>query len=258
MGCDRRTFVGGLATWALALGETRARGGVQEAPRVPGDFEPRLVDPPRPAQGEVAERIRALRAELEPKKIEVAAVLRDPRNTPLRPYTEFRELIRDHARAARVPLVPDGEPGEALLVLATVKDAGGRPAANALVYAYQTSSKGWYSDRAPHISGNSGDVKHARLFGYARTDTKGTFELVTIRPAGYPRSDLPCHIHLGLTAADGAELWTEICFEDDPRLTAAVRAEAPQAGFVLVRPEKDGERGWICAPEFRLPARRAG
>lgn len=258
MGCDRRTFVGGLAASALMLRDVRAHAAVQDVPRVPGDFEPRIVEPPGPAQGEVAERIRALRAELEPKKIEVDAVLRDSRNTPLRPYTEFRELIRDHARAARVPLVPDGEPGEALLVRATVKDAAGQPAANALVYAYQTSAKGWYSDRAPHIGGNSGDTKHARLFGYARTGANGAFELVTIRPAGYPRSDLPCHIHLGLTAADGAELWTEICFEDDPRLTPAARAEALRAGFVLVRPEKDGERGWVCAPEFRLPARRAG
>ena len=70
------------------------------------------------------------------------------------------------------------------------------PAKDALVYVYQTSAKGWYSARAPHLSGNGGDQGHARLFGYVVADERGRFEVRTIHPQGYPGTELPAHIHV--------------------------------------------------------------
>ncbi len=55
--------------------------------------------------------------------------------------------------------------------------------------------------------------------------------LHTIRPSGYPRSDLPAHIHV---EAEG--LVTEILFEDEPRLTPAVRERGIADGFQVGSP----------------------
>jgi len=33
-------------------------------------------------------------------------------------------------------------------------------------------------------------------FGYAKTDTSGKFEIHTVKPSGYPQSELPAHIHV--------------------------------------------------------------
>lgn len=153
---------------------------------------------------------------------------------PLHELGAFRQLVRAHAplREVRVPL--EDEPGQPLLVRCRVEDRAGRPVAGALVYAYQTSAKGWYSDRAPHFSGNSGDVGHARLFAYVRTDPHGVFVLHTIRPGGYPRSTLPEHIHVHVDVGDSAVLGTELMFADDPRLKDAARAQAQRAGFEVL------------------------
>lgn len=106
---------------------------------------------------------------------------------------------------------------------------------DALVYFYHTSDKGWYSDTAPHILMNEGDMGHARLFGYLKTDSKGQFEFETIRPKGYPNSDLPAHIHLMVWKDDQvvAGLPNELQFDDDPRLTPDRRSRSLREGNLI-------------------------
>jgi hypothetical protein len=42
----------------------------------------------------------------------------------------------------------------------------------------------WYASDAPRVSLNEGDMRHARLLGYVKTDKNGMFELHTKkRPA---------------------------------------------------------------------------
>ena len=137
-------------------------------------------------------------------------------------------------------------------------DRGGAPVADALVYAYHTSAKGWYSDKGAHIRASSGDVKHARLFGYVRTDEHGRAELRTIRPAGYPRSELPSHIHLGLTV-DGKGIGVgEVRFADDPRMTETMRRQSVREGDVIVQVEMDAAGSQKGRARFTVdvPARR--
>lgn len=213
--------------------------------------EPRFVDPPGELSAELRARLDALVAGLESGQKTTQDVLADPAIEPLRPYPAFRDAIADHAPTGKTLLVPRGEPGEPLRVEARVV-ADGKPVDDALVYAYQTSSRGWYAAGAPHVSGNSGDYKHARLFAHCRTDAQGRFELASVRPAGYPRSDLPAHIHLVIEGA-GRERVTEIRFSDDPRLTPAQIEESERARFEIVTPERLAEGGWRCAVEFALP-----
>ncbi len=215
--------------------------------------DPHFVEPPGDPVGEIVELVARAERALESGR-STAELLVDPVFAHLRPYTRFRELIRAHAQSSKASLVLPDEPGTRLTVLGRVVDAEGKPASNALVYAYQTSSKGWYAAEAPHVSGDSGDVKHARLFAYVRCASDGSFELATVRPGGYPRSTLPQHIHLAIDADDG-RLGTEMVFEDDPRLTGQALEGARKSNFVILRTEKLDDGRERCAAEFRLTRR---
>jgi protocatechuate 3,4-dioxygenase beta subunit len=119
-------------------------------------------------------------------------VLTDGAFMPARAWPRFRELIRENAPVGAVTLVPASEPGELLHVLGTVRDPQGRPVKGATLYVYHTSAKGWYSDKAAHIGGVAGDVKHARLFAYLNRPTRrggtssGPSVRRAIRPPTYP------------------------------------------------------------------------
>jgi protocatechuate 3,4-dioxygenase beta subunit len=159
-----------------------------------------------------------------------SALLADKEFAALRELTVFHHLVRDRAPRGEVSLLPPGEPGQPFVVRGTVKDQHGKPVVDALVYAYQTSSKGWYSDRAPHFSGMDANELHARLFGYVRTDAAGKFVLNTIRPGGYPRSTVPEHIHLHIDLGKQSLLVGGIVFDDDARAARARRARQGREG----------------------------
>lgn len=147
---------------------------------------------------------------------------------------------------AEATLVPRGEPGAPLVVTGVVYRPDGRtPAPGVLVYAYQTNAAGVYPPRAG-ATGNS--ARHGRLRGWLRTDARGHYRLVTIRPGLYPGRVDPAHIHLTVTPPGGAERWIdEIQFEDDPRMTAALRA----------RQRNVGGRGIVRATRDRTDTLRA-
>jgi protocatechuate 3,4-dioxygenase beta subunit len=168
-------------------------------------------------------------------------ILTDAAFLPAHEWPRFRQLIHDSTQSSPLTIVTSTEPGLRLLVYGRVADESGQPVIGATLYVYHTSAKGWYSDRAAHISANQGDRKHARLFGYLKTDGDGRFELHTIRPAGYPDSDLPAHIHVEIEPAGAGlrSLVTEIQFDDDPRLTPEWRRRSKQEGFVIAKVEKD-------------------
>lgn len=216
--------------------------------------EPHFVGPPGEPDAEKRRRIEELAAALVAGGTTVNEVLADPASNALRPYPTFRALIAKHAPVGRAVLTPKGEPGVTLLATVRVVDRAGKPYPGVRVYAYQTSAQGWYAAEAPHVSGNGGDTQFARLFTHAITDADGRCELVTVHPAGYPRTDLPSHIHLRLEGQGGDERWTEIRFEDCPRMTPAVRAESVRSGYVVAPVEKLEAGGGRCTAEFRLPA----
>jgi protocatechuate 3,4-dioxygenase beta subunit len=172
-------------------------------------------------------------------------VLADSAYLPAHPYPRFRRLIRQSATATPLTLVTPREPGEPLTVTATAVDRQGRAVRDALVYVYHTNSRGCYAERAAHVAAPEGDRRHARLFGYLRTDADGRFELRTVRPAGYPDSDLPAHIHVEVEprGEGAAALVTEILFDDDPRLTPSARRRSEQEGFVVARVRREPGRG---------------
>jgi protocatechuate 3,4-dioxygenase beta subunit len=85
-------------------------------------------------------------------------------------------------------IAPAAEPGDPLVVRGRLLGTGGAPAADAIVFAYQTDRGGLYDkpENGPHSW---------RLRGWARADKDGRFTFETIRPGSYPNSNNPPHVH---------------------------------------------------------------
>ena len=190
------------------------------------------------AQTDNTPLLNEAKTKLEEKTATVSEILTDKKYLPLHTLTAFRDMIKAGSNTEVLMIAPADEPGKKIRVLGTVTDSENKPVANALVYLYQTDARGWYSADAPHVGGNQGDMQHARLFGYVRTNEQGKFELHTIKPSGYPRSDLPAHIHVHVWAEGYRDFVNEFLFDDDERLKGAIREQAIRNRFLVEKPEK--------------------
>ena len=146
-------------------------------------------------------------------------------------FARFRDVGASHGRIA-----PLDEPGEPLRIRGTLYQPDGRtPLAGALVFAYHTDRMGLY---------NTAGAAHSwRLQGAVRTDARGGFEFETIRPASYPDTRIPQHVHVELATGNGRYHAGEWRFDDDPKVGADERA----------RSARDGEFGWV-RPVTRIGA----
>lgn len=150
--------------------------------------------------------------------------------TPFVTHAQDREWVRAVEAAQRerprslspkARIAPPSEPGDPLTVHGrVVGEDGTTPLGSAIVFAYQTDRGGLYD--------KPGSPAHSwRLKGWAQTTPDGAFEFSTIRPGGYPGSNIPQHIHLQVFLADGRRYWgEELQFADDPRLPANERGTA--------------------------------
>ena len=181
--------------------------------------------------------IKEAEEKLKTNKATISQILTDKKYDAVHPETSFRELIKKYCKAEVISITTDTIPGRKIKVIGTIKNAEGKPVAGALVYLYHTDARGWYAADAPHVSMNEGDMRHARLFGYVQTDKDGKFELHTIKPSGYPQSDLPAHIHVHIDAKDYRSFVTEFLF-DDERLIGRIRENSVRNNFMISKPEK--------------------
>ena len=120
----------------------------------------------------------------------------------------------------------EAEPGTPLVVSGTIYAADGRtPLEGATLHVYHTDARGIYSDA-------QGDPRNnARLRGRMLTGRDGRYEFRTIRPASYPGTTNPQHIHASVKAPGIDERWiAEYWFEDDPLLPKAERERHAGAG----------------------------
>lgn len=204
-----------------------------------------------PAQ-DMEATLKTIQQQLSSGQLNTTAVLANPSYIKLHSLAEFRELIKRNAKQGKITLASNDEPGIPLTVKGSIKDRNGKAVANTLVYVYHTDNKGWYSDTAGHVSGMEGDRKHARLFGYFKTNTDGSFEFNTIQPQGYPNSTLPQHIHLEVYSENGdALLITELLFDEDTRLNNTMRERMLNEGAFIVR--NSGTKDMhVCTYEIKL------
>jgi protocatechuate 3,4-dioxygenase beta subunit len=109
---------------------------------------------------------------------------------------ERAQQQRPAALVSTARIAPPSEPGSPLVVRGRVLGLNGAPAANAVIFAYQTDRGGLYDkpENGPHSW---------RLRGWVRTDADGRFTFETIRPGSYPNSNNPPHVHFTAFLADG-------------------------------------------------------
>jgi Dioxygenase len=152
----------------------------------------------------------------------------DPLFESVRTTPRFRCLLRKNVHAWSLAIVPEGEPGDGLIVHgAVVAAADGKPVPAARLFVWQTGADG-------RCSRPKDDADNPRLFGYLEASRGGRFELQTVRPGGAPGTRAAQRIHY-VVEADGYEkVEGEILFADDPNLDAATRAEALRRGFPIV------------------------
>ena len=155
-------------------------------------------------------------------------------------------------------IAPRDEPGEPMRIDGIVVDRSGKPAPGVIVYAYHTDAHGIYP-RNETEQGRAGR-RHGRLRGWARTDEAGRYRFDTIRPAGYPDTGIPAHVHMHVIEAGRCTYYIDdILFEDDPRLTAEQRAlsSTGRGGSGVVRPTRDGG-AWVVVRDIVLGERIPG
>lgn len=156
-------------------------------------------------------------------------------------------------------IAPAGEPGAPMVIEGVVRDARGRPAPGVVIYAYQTDATGIYpADARPP---GPASRRHGRLRGWVKTDANGRYRFDTIRPAGYPNTDIPEHVHLHvLEIGRGTYYIDDVLFMDDPRLTAAQRKSlAPgRGGNGIVTPTRDASGTWRVIRDVVLGERIPG
>jgi len=157
------------------------------------------------------------------------------------------------ALSPRARLTPADEPGVPMRIEGTVTDRDGNAAPGIVVYAYHTDAHGIYPEPDEPIA-YAAD-RHGRLRGWALTDEDGHYRFDTIRPASYPDSEVPAHVHMHVLEPGRSTYWIDsIEFEDDPRLTDEEREAhaAGRGGSGLADPTRDADGTWVVTRDIVL------
>lgn len=129
------------------------------------------------------------------------------------------------------------EPGPKLVISGVIYGAGGKPAPGVVLYVYHTDQNGHYSKKG----GEKGwGMRHGYIRGWVKTNESGEYRFYTLRPASYPHSRIPQHIHPTIKEPGKNEYWIdEYLFEDDPFLTREERnRQEGRGGKGIIRLEK--------------------
>lgn len=161
----------------------------------------------------------------------------------------FEGMPKSPAWSARI--APAGQAGAPMRIEGVVRGTDGLPMAGVIVYAYHTDDRGIYP-RDDRYEGSA--ARHGRLRGWARTDRLGRYRFDTIRPAGYPGTNIPQHVHMHIVEPGRCTYYIDdIHFEDDERFTGALRDELPgRGGPGVVMPFLDADGVWHVVRDIAL------
>lgn len=122
------------------------------------------------------------------------------------------------------------EKGQKLLITGTVFQLDGKtPAADVIIYYWQTDNNGYYS---PKQGMDEKAKHHGHIRGWVKSDEKGRYSIYTIKPAPYPNENIPAHIHISIKEPNiGNEYYIDdLVFDDDPLLTGDNRKALENRG----------------------------
>jgi protocatechuate 3,4-dioxygenase beta subunit len=108
------------------------------------------------------------------------------------------------------------------------KADGKTPASGVVLYIYHTDETGHYTAKA---DAKGWEKRHGSIRGWMRTNEKGEYKFVTLRPAPYPGHSDPAHIHITVKEPGLNEYYIdEYVFDDDPLLTPEKRSKLENRG----------------------------
>lgn len=145
-----------------------------------------------------------------------------------------------------IDTLPDfKESGPKLEISGTIYLVDGKtPARNVILYIYHTDQKGVY----PQKGNETGWAKrHGYLRGWVKTNADGKYTFYTLRPASYPNSRTPQHIHPIIKEPNRNEYYIdEYLFTDDPFLDEIEKASQQKrggSGIITLTKKQDGT--WV-------------
>ena len=145
-----------------------------------------------------------------------------------------------------IDTLPDfKEPGPKLEISGTIYQSDGKtPAKGVILYIYHTDQKGVY----PQKGNEPGWAKrHGYLRGWIKTNADGKYKFYTLRPASYPNSRAPQHIHPVIKEPNRNEYYIdEYLFTDDPFLDENEKANQQKrggSGIITLTKKQDGT--WV-------------
>lgn len=151
----------------------------------------------------------------------------------------------------KTSLTAAGEPGAAMVVTGRIFAADGKtPVEGVTLHVYHTDARGLYSERD-----GRGGPPDPRIKGSVKTDRDGRYEFRSIRPASYPGTNNPQHIHARVFRAGHAERWIpEYWFDDDPLVTADMHARYAGLGTFspIVTPKRGADGVFAFVRDIRL------
>lgn len=169
----------------------------------------------------------------------------------------FQGLPADLSSVARI--ASPQEPGEPMRIEGRVMHRDSTAAPGTVVYAYHTNAEGIYP-RNERLRGQAA-YRHGSLRGWAQADEDARYRFDTVRPASYPNSNAPQHIHMHVIEPGRCSYYIDsIKFEDDPRLSARERRQLlkGRGGSGLVMPTRDESGVWIVTRNILLGERIPG
>lgn len=144
------------------------------------------------------------------------------------------------------------EPGPKLEINGTIYQADGKtPARNVIVYIYHTDQHGVY----PQKGNETGWAKrHGYLRGWIKTNADGKYKFYTLRPASYPNTRAPQHIHPVIKEPNKNEYYIdEYLFADDPFLNETEKTKQEKrggSGVIILTKRQDGT--WVAKRDIIL------
>jgi protocatechuate 3,4-dioxygenase beta subunit len=136
------------------------------------------------------------------------------------------------------------EPGERLEISGKVfLPDGNTPAKDIILYLYQTDASGKYSPGDTQTIAR----RHGHLRSWVKTGEDGSFHISTIRPASYPNTRIPQHIHIFVKEPGKSVYYIdEVWFDDDPMLTDEMKNKSEKrGGNMLVQVSKNAANVWM-------------
>jgi protocatechuate 3,4-dioxygenase beta subunit len=120
------------------------------------------------------------------------------------------------------------------------KKDGKTPAKDVILYAYHTDEKGIYPKRS---SSKGWERRHGYLRGWIKTDASGNYSFYTNKPASYPKTSLPQHIHITVKEPDKNEYYiSDVYFSNDPNLTDDIKNKKNhRGGNSIVKLRENGQ-----------------